>query len=146
MKRISISPIFLFLLIFLPACSLRAQDGSRQVCFDDQCIRAEVVQTLEARGRGLQFRESLGQDRGMLFIFSASRPHSFWMKNTLIPLDIIWMDHNRRIVFIASNVLPCKTEQCPVYAPGRNAAYVLEVNAGVAVEFGLNIGDQAVFR
>jgi len=115
------------------------------VCFDGRCISAEVVQTPEDRRQGLQFRESLGRDKGMLFIFSQSRPHSFWMKDTLIPLDIIWMDHNRRIVFIASDVPPCKTEQCPVYAPGRNAAYVLEVNAGVAAELELKIGDQARF-
>ena len=67
------------------------------------------------------------------------------MKDTFIPLDIIWIDRNKRIVTVVSDVLPCEIEQCPVYAPDNDALYVLEVNAGVAIELGLKGGDQAVF-
>ena len=67
------------------------------------------------------------------------------MKDTLIPLDIIWLDRHKRIVFIIPNVLPCETEKCPVYTPDADAEYVLEVNAGVTAELGLSVGDQAVF-
>ena len=137
--------IFFFLIFFFPACSPKAEDGARQVCFDDRCIGVEVAQTQEAHERGLQFRESLERDKGMLFIFSQSRPHSFWMKNTLIPLDIIWLDSKKHVVFIAPNIPPCKTKQCPVYAPGQNASYVLEVNAGVAAELELKVGDRVRF-
>ena len=81
----------------------------------------------------------------MLFIFSQSKRHVFWMKNTLIALDIIWIDRDKRIVFIMRDVLPCKTEQCPAYTPKENALCVLEVNTGVTIEQGLKVGDQAVF-
>jgi len=106
----------------------------------------EVAQTPEERGRGLQDRKSLGKDEGMLFVFEKSQRQSFWMKDTYILLDIIWMDRNKNIVFLIPNILPCETEQCPVYTPDKDAFYVLEVNAGVSIELGLGVGDQAVFR
>ena len=145
LKRVPFTQISIFLLIFLPACSPHASSTPKQVCFNGQCIRVEVAQTQEEHGRGLQFRESLGQDEGMLFIFPSIRRQSFWMKNTLIPLDIIWMDRNKRIVFVMPNVLPCKTERCPVYTPDTDASYVLEVNAGVTAELGLSVGDKLEF-
>ena len=95
--------------------------------------------------KGLQARQHLGKDRGMLFVFQESKKHSFWMKDTFIALDIVWIDGEKRIVTIMPNILPCKTEKCPVYTPSKNALYVLEVNAGVTIELGLNVGDHAVF-
>ncbi len=137
--------MFFLLIVSLPACSLLAGGGTKEVCFYDHCIMAKVAQAQEERAKGLQFRRSLGEDEGMLFIFPSSRRQSFWMKDTFISLDIIWMDRNKRIVFIIPNILPCETDQCPVYTPDSDAKYVLEVNAGITAELGLRVGDQAVF-
>jgi len=136
----------IFLLAFLPACSPRVGDTPKQVCFYDRCVKVEVVQTPQERTRGLQNRKALGKNEGMLFIFEKSQVQSFWMKDTFIPLDIIWMDRDKNIVFLIPNVLPCETEQCPVYTPDKDSFYVLEVNAGVSIELGLGVGDQAEFR
>ncbi|OGX38475.1 MAG: hypothetical protein A3G91_04245 [Omnitrophica WOR_2 bacterium RIFCSPLOWO2_12_FULL_50_9] len=117
-----------------------------QVCFQGQCIAVEVVQKEEELRRGLQFRSFLESDAGMLFIFAANWKHSFWMKDTLIPLDIIWMDYARRVVHIERSVPPCPGEPCPTYTPLYDALYVLEINAGQARALGLRIGDQAEFK
>jgi uncharacterized membrane protein (UPF0127 family) len=92
------------------------------------------------------FRSSLGADQGMLFVFAQSAPHRFWMKNTLIALDMIWLDYARRVVHIAHNVPPCKIDPCPSYGPQHPAIYVLELNAGQAQRIGLAVGSQLVFR
>ncbi len=128
------------------SCSQNRTQAADQVCFGDKCIHVEVVQKAEDLRRGLQFRESLDPNSGMLFIFSQSRRHSFWMKDTLIPLDIIWMDYARRVVHIERSVPPCPGEPCPTYAPLYDALYVLEINAGQAQALGLRIGDQAEFE
>lgn len=133
------------MIFYFSACSSQANSPSKQICFEDGCIYIEIVQTSEERRKGLQARKYLSKDRGMLFVFSESKKYSFWMKDTFIPLDIIWIDRNKRIVTVISDVLPCEIEQCPVYAPDNDALYVLEVNAGVAIELGLKGGDQAVF-
>ena len=144
-KRIIIFPLFFFLFVGPWGCFSQAGGGINKVCFYDECIKVEVVQTQAERARGLQSRRSLGRDEGMLFIFPSSRRQNFWMKDTFIPLDIIWMDGRKRIVFVIPNIPPCETDQCPVYSPDTDANYVLEVNAGVAAEMGLSIGDQAEF-
>lgn len=116
-----------------------------RVCFKEQCVRTEIARTQEAFYRGLQFRDSLGQNEGMLFIFPMSQIHSFWMKDTRIALDIIWLDHFRRVVHIAKNVPPCKKDPCPIYSPSSEALYVLEVNASWTDRFGVQVGDLADF-
>ena len=145
-KRFIIVQIFIVLLVGFWGCSSRAGGGISEICFYDECIKVEVAATQEERAKGLQSRRLMERSEGMLFIFPSSRRQSFWMKDTFIPLDIIWMDGRRRIVFIIPSILPCETDQCPVYTPDSDAKYVLEVNAGVAAELGLGVGDQAVFQ
>ncbi len=117
-----------------------------RVCLKDGfCFQVEVVQTPTDRARGLMFRESLGREQGMLFIFSEEREHSFWMKNTLIPLDIIWINSAKEVVFIAEGAQPCLDENCETIVPNAKARYVLEVNAGAAAERGIRIGDRVDF-
>jgi uncharacterized membrane protein (UPF0127 family) len=108
-----------------------------------QTIHAEVVSTQQQVEKGLMFRTSLAPDRGMLFLFSKEGPQSFWMFQTLIPLDMIWMDSNKRIVEIAANATPCKTEasQCPTYGGHEPSLFVLEVPAGSAARYHLKVGD-----
>jgi hypothetical protein len=88
------------------------------------------------------FRERLAKDRGMLFTFGAAQPWTFWMKNTKIPLDIIWMDAKKRIVHIERNVPICTRtdDTCPLYEPTEGALYVLELGGGVAEGYHLQRG------
>lgn len=137
---------FLLLLFFYTDCSRSAGQAIDQVCFGEQCINVEVVQKEEDLSRGLQLRKTLAPDTGMLFVFAKSRPYAFWMKDTLIPIDMIWMDSAQRIVHIEHHVPPCTQDPCPHYTPPKEALYVLEVNAGYAETLGLKLGDTAEFR
>ncbi len=92
--------------------------------------------------RGLQFRTSLAQDAGMLFIFDQPLRYSFWMKDTLIALDMIWLDQEMRVVHVESNVPPCTEDPCASYSPSEPALYVLELNAGTASLINLKPGDR----
>jgi uncharacterized membrane protein (UPF0127 family) len=95
-------------------------------------LQVEVMVKDEDRAMGLMFRPSLPKDRGMLFVFERSDFHGIWMKNCRFPIDIVWLDEERRIVHVAEAVPACKAEPCPVYNPLRRAAYVVELNAGQA--------------
>ena len=80
-------------------------------------------------------RESLDEKSGMLFVFPEDGRYGFWMKNTLIPLDIIWIDNDQRVVDIQT-AQPCTAEPCPSYTPSGDARYVLEINANVSEQYG----------
>ena len=98
--------------------------------------------------RGMMFRESLPADRGVLFAYGKTQKTSFWMYQVRIPLDIIWMDHTRRIVEIVPGATPClskKSSECPRYGGNRDALYVLELNAGSAAKLNLKTGDVLAF-
>lgn len=96
---------------------------------DAKCIKVEIVDNDESRRIGLSGRDSLGLDEGMLFVFDTEGEHVFWMRGMRFPLDIIWINKNKRVVYIAKNVPPCQESSCPLYKPGVNSLYVLEVNA-----------------
>lgn len=135
--------VFLAVLVMTACAGSPADD---RVCFDGTCFQVEVATTEAQRTQGLMHRAALPADTGMLFIFGAERPYSFWMKNCLISLDIIWMDYSRRIVHIEQDVPPCQEEPCPSYRPAGSALYVLEVNAGTTAQLGIAVGDLAEFR
>lgn len=102
----------------------------------------EVAETHEKQALGLMFRESMDEDHGMLFLFPGEAMRSFWMKNTRIPLDIFYFDAERRLVSVAENAQPCRTERCPSYPSEGPAKYVLELNSGKAAELGVRRGDE----
>ena len=110
------------------------------VCFDKTCFTAEIAATPEERARGLMFRSQLPPDAGMLFIFPKENFYGFWMKNTLIPLDIIWLNKDKKVVDVKPNAPPCQTATCPNFQPNRVAQYVLEINAGLADKMELKVG------
>jgi uncharacterized membrane protein (UPF0127 family) len=101
----------------------------------------EVVETPEKQALGLMFRDSIPDDHGMLFIFPVEGMRSFWMKNTRIPLDIIYFDAGLKLVSVAEDARPCRTQRCPSYPSEGPAKYVLELNSGKAAELGLEPGD-----
>jgi uncharacterized membrane protein (UPF0127 family) len=97
-----------------------------------KALQVEVMVKDEDRAMGLMFRPSLASDRGMLFLFEASDFHGIWMKNCKFPIDILWLDADRKIVHVQEGAAPCVKEPCPVYTPLRRASYVLELGAGQA--------------
>jgi uncharacterized protein len=103
-------------------------------------LQAEVMVRNEDRALGLMFRPSLPEDRGLLFLFEASDFHGIWMKNCRFPIDILWLDDDKKVVHLQEAAPPCKTEPCPVYTPLRKARYVIEINAGQAAREGAMVG------
>lgn len=142
MKRLSVL-IAIFLLI-LQGCGRTGSD-EYTVCFGEHCFDVEVAFNARERARGMMFREDLDSDRGMLFIFEREGIYPFWMKNTLIPLDIIWLDTEKKVVFISKNTQPCGDGPCPLIHPTGKAKYVLELNSGMSEKIGLNITDTLSF-
>ncbi|MEQ9505690.1 MAG: DUF192 domain-containing protein [Hyphomonas sp.] len=98
----------------------------------------EIADTEDAIREGLMFRESLAPDAGMLFDFGQVRPASMWMKNTLIPLDMLFMDANGQVIAIARNAVPGSLRSL---GPGVPARAVLEIPGGRAKELGIAPGD-----
>jgi uncharacterized membrane protein (UPF0127 family) len=106
----------------------------------------EIAETPETWERGLMERASLDQNAGMLFIFPDIAPRAFWMMNTLIPLDMLFIDAHRRVINIQANALPCAApRRCPTYNSTAPAKYVLEIPGGRAHALGLQAGDQVHF-
>jgi uncharacterized protein len=105
-------------------------------------IALEIADTPDLRGRGYMFRKSVGAGEGMIFVFDEPGPQSMWMKNTLVPLDMLWLDDEFHIVHLAAPVPPCKADPCPPYASMRKARYVLELQGGAAAREGLKVGDR----
>ncbi len=116
-----------------------------KVCFNNQCFRVETAITPEQRAKGLMFRQSLDQDKGMLFVYPESGEYSFWMKDTYIPLDIIWIDEDQTIAYINENSQPCQGD-CLNINPSVQAKYVLEINARMIDSVGLKVGDKLTFK
>ena len=104
-------------------------------------VNVEVADTPQKQSQGLMSRENLKLDHGMLFIFDDESILSFWMKGTLIPLDMIFVDKTFRIINVVDNALPCNTEPCPDYSSEKPAKYVLEVNAGFVETNDIEAGD-----
>ena len=108
----------------------------------DHAFSAEVAADDLSRAHGLMNRTHLAAGSGMLFVFRHSDQRWFWMKNTLIPLDILFFDSSRKLVSMQTDVPPCRQDPCPTYPSGEPARYVLELAAGTAARIGARIGDQ----
>ena len=118
------------------------QEG--RVCFGEQCFKVKLALTLGEQSRGLTGQRVIPENQGMLFIFDKEKDSSFWMKNMLVPLDIVWLNQNQEVIFISKNNLPCG-QNCPLITPGKKAKYVLEISTGLADRIGLVGGDKATF-
>ena len=111
--------------------------AGREVAF-----QVEVADTPAKRTMGLQYRKELGDDRGMIFLFPAESPQTFWMKNTPIPLDMIFIDREHKIVGIVEQTVPFSLDARSV---GAASQFVLEINGGLAKRQGIQIGDRVRF-
>lgn len=106
-------------------------------------FEVEVAATRDTRTRGLMWRYALAENAGMLFIFSREQPLSFWMRNTLIPLDMLFIDANGKVVSIIENAEPRTLQSRPSTGP---ATYVLELAGGTSARKGLKAGSQVTFE
>jgi uncharacterized membrane protein (UPF0127 family) len=114
---------------------------------DGQKVRAEVEMDAADMQKGMMFRDSLARGRGMLFIHQAPGQYPYWMYQMKIPLDIVWMDHDHRIVEISADTPPCTTKAslCANYGGHEIAQFVLELGAGEAKREGLSLGQKLDF-
>jgi uncharacterized protein len=133
--------LLLMVLIFFIISSQKKSDNT--VCFEGSCLDVELATTTKERTIGLMNRTSLSEYTGMLFIFDEEGIHKFWMKNTHIPLDMIWLDENGKIIHIEKKAQPCYVPTCPVFFPESSSKYVLEVNGGYTERHKINVGDEA---
>jgi len=144
-KKIFILIILLFaviLILLFPSFIKEKNIPDSLVCFSNQCLKTEIAATEQEKQEGLMFRESLPADQGMLFVFNQANLHSFWMKDTYLPLDIIWINNQHRVVHIEKAV-PCpEKDNCPLYQSNTPAKYVLEANAGFIQANEIKIGDK----
>jgi len=97
-----------------------------KISVNSASYQVELAATAEHRQRGLMFREKLDPGKGMLFAYAKSGDHRIWMKNTLIPLRVIWIDEAYRVISI-QRLLPCETSPCEVYAAPRPSRFILEL-------------------
>jgi hypothetical protein len=120
-----------------PAVCIEKRDGSTV------CVSVETARTQSQRQLGLMYRRELAPGRGMLFVFEAETPQAFTMRNTYIPLDMIFIGGDRRIKGIVENAPPLTAGPFKVDAPSR---YVLEVTGGFCRDNGIAAGDRVTFR
>lgn len=135
MKRILLLAV---LLVLAAACTPDAP----HVKINSNVIVVDVAQTQDEKSLGLMFRDHLDEDKGMIFLFDKDQELSFWMKNTLIPLDMIFINNNYEIVDIQT-AIPCERNPCEHY--DSFAQYVLEVNAGYSEKHNIQVGDKVEF-
>ncbi len=109
----------------------------------DVPVAVEVAATPAQQQVGLMYRRELGASAGMLFLFEKSSEHAFWMKNTVLPLDMIFLGDDRKVVGIVQDAVPFTTTSRSIGLPSR---YVLEVNAGFTAKHGVKAGDATTFE
>ena len=137
----------IFLLIFLvilTSCSKQSvvliDNGAGNII-----VNVEIADDAAGRSQGLMFREFLDDKNGMFFVFDDEDFHSFWMKNTLIPLDIIFISEDFEIVDVIY-AEPCKEDNCESFKPVKAAKYVLEVNGNFTIKNNIEIGDKIIIQ
>ena len=143
---------FLFAVVLTAGCfhcsNRRAHQDRPSVVIHPQSgkavrIHVEIARREWERQRGLMYRKRLDAGRGMLFVYPAEGRHTFWMKNTYVPLDMIFIGSNRRVVEIVENTKPLSTESLGGTAPSQ---FVLEVVAGFCRRHGVRVGDKVEFK
>ncbi|MET0644505.1 MAG: DUF192 domain-containing protein [Candidatus Binatia bacterium] len=142
-RRRSLFLTLFAVLLQVSACQAQPQvtiatGGGRELTF-----QVEVADTPAKRELGLQYRRDLPPDRGMIFLFPAESEHSFWMKNTPIPLDMIFISKDLKIVGIVEQAVPFSTDSRSVPAASQ---FVLEINGGLSKRHGIKAGDSVRFQ
>lgn len=154
-RRVSLGRLLIWALLAavalcLPASELVSAEERLLRVFDASTGRpkttftVEIALTVEEQIRGLQGRDSLQPGSGMLFLYPKAAPRAFWMKDVLMPLDIVFADGQGRITEVLEQLPPClgPVAHCPSYRSRSPARYVLEISAGQASARGLRLGDR----
>ena len=129
-----------------PACAAQPVTHTTPTAtLEGHAFTVEIATTPAEQEHGLMDRTSMPAEHGMLFVFPDSQPRTFWMKNTLIPLYILFFDADRHLVTIQADAQPCKADPCQLYPSNESARYVLELNAGTAAKLGARKGDVITF-
>lgn len=139
--------IFLcFLLIFILINNSKSSSIQvKKVQIDERIyVNVEIADEDYEREKGLMFRDNLEENSGMLFVFYNESLKSFWMKNTFIPLDMIFINKEYEIINI-ENAIPCLDNECISYSSKFPTKYVLEVNSGFCYKNNIHIGDKVKF-
>ncbi len=125
------------------AQKVKIDDFSKKIGFQSGAIlNVEVADTAAKRAKGLMNRTSMDQNSGMLFDFKTPMVSTFWMKDTLIPLDMMWVDKDLNIVYIQKDAKPCTTAQCPSYGSHIPSLYVVETNSGWTTVNNVQVGQK----
>jgi uncharacterized protein len=141
MKKISLLILLTFVLVTTVIFTRnQTHQKTTEIKIGNNVVHATVANTPLKQAKGLMFVENMPRNEGMLFVFERESPHIFWMKNTLISLDIIWINSEKRIIDIQT-ANPCVKDPCQQYAPKEDSLYVLEVNANWAKTHGVKTGD-----
>jgi uncharacterized membrane protein (UPF0127 family) len=128
--------LVLFALLFI-IFSLFRTSGNSQVIINNKTYTVDVAKTEPEKNKGLSGRKYLAPNSGMLFVFEKPGVYPFWMKDTLIPLDIIYINNNK--VVEITTLQPQSSGNIPRYTPQNKADYVLELNANSGVKVGDNV-------
>ena len=139
-----IGSIIILLALTYPFVFSKKNKQAPQVRIKNKTIQVEIVKTDIERQKGLSNRISLDDDSGMLFVFSKPDIYPFWMKDTLIPLDIIWIKDNK--IVDMTQLQPQHGDNISSYTPKEPANYVLEVNANYTKNNNISIGDEVKFQ
>lgn len=144
--RVRLASLFLTLcaaLLRVSACNAQPQVTIATKEGKELTFQVEVADTPAKRELGLQYRRDLALDRGMIFLFPGESEHSFWMKNTPIPLDMIFIGRDWKIVGILEQAVPFSTDSRSVAGASQ---FVLEINGGLAKRYGIKAGDSVRFH
>ena len=127
------------------AATITTTGNSTRIMIGGVVLTVELAETAAAQEKGLSSRPSMPVDHGMLFVMQHPDYWGFWMIDMKFPLDIIWFNSTRQIVFTEPNLPPCTQQNCPVITPTAKASYVLEVNAGFLAAHQLKLGASFTF-
>lgn len=134
--------LFLFILLQSAACQAEPKIVISTIKGQEVIFHVEIADTPAKRELGLQYRKELATERGMIFLFPVESQQTFWMKNTPIPLDMIFINRARKIVGIVEQTVPFSLDPRSVGAPSQ---YVLEINGGLSKRHGIKAGDSVRF-
>lgn len=140
MKKKYLISIGLIVLVLAGGFYYFNKNTEKLVTIDGKQFNIELAKTDAEREKGLMNRDHLDANSGMLFVFNKSEIQTFWMKNTKIPLDIIWINRGR--IVEKTTLDPDSPNMTPQYTPKEKANYVLELNAGISAENDFKIGDK----
>jgi uncharacterized membrane protein (UPF0127 family) len=140
MQHSRFAAIALATIVPLAACA----NSGPSVEIDGHRYTIEIAEDADSRAHGLMDRTEMAADHGMLFVFQDDAMRSFWMKNTKIPLDMLFFDKDLKLISVQHSAPPCLGDPCPGYSSGAPARYVLELNAGQAEMLGVTSGDELI--